>query len=480
MERLTRAALCAAVLLATGCGGGADVPESSASAAPAAMADAQASPAAPARQAQAARLDTDTLLNWAERTFPTFFPGTQPNRTADPFVFRAYPNGNYLGVALGGVYVLGPVTGGAIVRVGSVASFTCAALASSCAATGSTVTGQAMARGIALTGAGVTLRDSTGGSRTATTDGSGNYTISVAGMSPPYVVTASGTSNGTPYTLYSVSTSSALTGAQRVNLSAWTSALAAMLSPTGRAADLSAVEHASRITVTTVTQVVIYTRILIAPTLTDNGLSSTSTNPITDGSPLASGLGNVDQQTDTGMTPNNAVFMGRACAQAQLGSCPRYTYPPAATTTTPNVCGYDIASGAPIRCDPTQPTTATPTPISITPSTAYNFGCSGCVFWGQADNYAATPTQTPLRVSTFTFTGTVTTTPSTGGSETWQATFSARVCVAGTCVSAGDTVGGTSYNAQATCTQSATAIAQALNASAIPGFSYTFTCRRVA
>jgi len=64
------------------------------------------------------------LMDWAERTYPQFFPSVQPNVIAPPYVYRHYAQtGNYVGVAGTDVYVLGPVSGGALLRVGSLADF---------------------------------------------------------------------------------------------------------------------------------------------------------------------------------------------------------------------------------------------------------------------------------------------------------------------------------------------------------------------
>jgi uncharacterized protein (DUF1800 family) len=86
-----------------------------------------AATAGPAAAAAAAPVPTATaLMDWAERAYSTFFPGPQSNLVAAPFTYRHYPaTGNYLGVANGRVYVLGPVTGGGpdIADVGALADF---------------------------------------------------------------------------------------------------------------------------------------------------------------------------------------------------------------------------------------------------------------------------------------------------------------------------------------------------------------------
>lgn len=64
------------------------------------------------------------LMAWAERRYPQWFPGPVPDLHASPYVYRHYlSTQNYLGVAAGDVYVLGPLTGGQLTRVGSLADF---------------------------------------------------------------------------------------------------------------------------------------------------------------------------------------------------------------------------------------------------------------------------------------------------------------------------------------------------------------------
>ena len=71
-------------------------------------------------------LDATTLMDWAETAYPQYFPGHQANLQSDPYLYRYYPQTqNYLGVAGGDVYVLGPLTGNALMRVASMADFNC-------------------------------------------------------------------------------------------------------------------------------------------------------------------------------------------------------------------------------------------------------------------------------------------------------------------------------------------------------------------
>jgi len=64
------------------------------------------------------------LLDWAERRHPSHFPGPRPDIADGALVYRHYPaSGNYLGVAAGRVYLLGPLTGAAVWDVGGLADF---------------------------------------------------------------------------------------------------------------------------------------------------------------------------------------------------------------------------------------------------------------------------------------------------------------------------------------------------------------------
>ena len=79
----------------------------------------------PARTTAAVPTAT-ALMDWAEKAYSGFFPGHQGDLQAPPYVYRYYPaTGNYLGVADGRVYILGPVAGSdtTVVDVGAVADF---------------------------------------------------------------------------------------------------------------------------------------------------------------------------------------------------------------------------------------------------------------------------------------------------------------------------------------------------------------------
>jgi uncharacterized protein (DUF1800 family) len=89
----------------------------------------------PRQQALAAsdhRTPTATeLLDFAERAYSAYFPSRETNREVDGIVYRHYPaTGNYVGVSGGMVLILGPLSGGQVVTVGSLQSFAAAVFAS--------------------------------------------------------------------------------------------------------------------------------------------------------------------------------------------------------------------------------------------------------------------------------------------------------------------------------------------------------------
>jgi len=53
----------------------------------------------------------EALFNWAEATYPNYFPESQVTQEIDPWSFRVYSTGIYLGVSNGEVYVFGGVFG---------------------------------------------------------------------------------------------------------------------------------------------------------------------------------------------------------------------------------------------------------------------------------------------------------------------------------------------------------------------------------
>lgn len=73
------------------------------------------------------------LMDWAQAQLAEHFPGTLPDVQGEGFVFRGpYSSGNFIGVADGTAYVLGPVTGGQLLPVGTLADLACTVKPASC------------------------------------------------------------------------------------------------------------------------------------------------------------------------------------------------------------------------------------------------------------------------------------------------------------------------------------------------------------
>ncbi len=72
----------------------------------------------------AATPSADALMDWAQQVYPDFFPGSPATASFAPYLYRYYErSANYVGVADGRVYVLGPVSGGQLLDVGALADF---------------------------------------------------------------------------------------------------------------------------------------------------------------------------------------------------------------------------------------------------------------------------------------------------------------------------------------------------------------------
>ena len=80
--------------------------------------------------------DANSLLNWAELTYPSSFEGPQPNRTLDIWTYRYYPKtNNYLGVNTSGdvLWLQGTATGTYNnIQMGKLADYTCLVYPSDC------------------------------------------------------------------------------------------------------------------------------------------------------------------------------------------------------------------------------------------------------------------------------------------------------------------------------------------------------------
>ena len=82
-------------------------------------------------------LTPTVLFDWAEGAYAQYFPSHQANRELGVYTYRYYPETqNHVAVAGDNVYVQGPISGGALLYVGTVASFNCAVLGTDCPNTG--------------------------------------------------------------------------------------------------------------------------------------------------------------------------------------------------------------------------------------------------------------------------------------------------------------------------------------------------------
>lgn len=78
----------------------------------------------------------DLLFDWAERTYPQYFPSHRTSQTAAPYTYRFYPEtGNYLGLDGETVAVLGPISGQQVMTVGLRSDFACQVLPMACGPT---------------------------------------------------------------------------------------------------------------------------------------------------------------------------------------------------------------------------------------------------------------------------------------------------------------------------------------------------------
>lgn len=84
------------------------------------------------------------LLDWAERTYPEFFPGHKLDQSLPPYTYRHYPEtGNFAGIdGDGNVVILGPISGGAIVNLGKASTFRCHVFPADCNTTPVAAAGQ--------------------------------------------------------------------------------------------------------------------------------------------------------------------------------------------------------------------------------------------------------------------------------------------------------------------------------------------------
>jgi len=73
------------------------------------------------------------LFDWAERTYPQYFPSHQTNRQLATYTYRYYPESqNHVAVSGDLVYVQGPISDGALLFVGNMSAFLCQVRPQSC------------------------------------------------------------------------------------------------------------------------------------------------------------------------------------------------------------------------------------------------------------------------------------------------------------------------------------------------------------
>lgn len=135
---LTALLAAAATALLTSCGGD-DATRAQATALPAAGPAPLLAAAAPRSRTLAVVTDPkavaeiERLMDWAESAFPQYFPTHQATQTADPYRYRHYPQtDNYLGVDGVFIRVLGPISGGAVLDVGTLDDYACSVSIATC------------------------------------------------------------------------------------------------------------------------------------------------------------------------------------------------------------------------------------------------------------------------------------------------------------------------------------------------------------
>lgn len=95
-------------------------------------------PSVPIARAQAlASQQVETVqdvLDWAEQAFPQFFPGHETDQQYEGATYRHYAGtGNYFGMYGDHVLIMGPMTGGGLVDLGSIWDYRCLITPQACA-----------------------------------------------------------------------------------------------------------------------------------------------------------------------------------------------------------------------------------------------------------------------------------------------------------------------------------------------------------
>jgi hypothetical protein len=85
------------------------------------------------RAVRAQVLDQATLFAWAQQAYPDYFKGPTQDGVYDVYTYRYFAGTQtYIGIAGANVYVLGPVSGGTIMYVGTLGEFACRIAPGSC------------------------------------------------------------------------------------------------------------------------------------------------------------------------------------------------------------------------------------------------------------------------------------------------------------------------------------------------------------
>lgn len=137
-----------------------------------------------------------------------------------------------------------------------------------------------VASGSAIVGATVTLTDATGAQTTATSNLQGAYTVSVKGMTAPFLIVATD-ATGVNLPLFSVLASLPSGTAPAVaNVTTLTTAIAAMLTASGKPTDLASTTALAKVTLPSVQLATITLDQILANLLTQNGIPLSGFNPI--------------------------------------------------------------------------------------------------------------------------------------------------------------------------------------------------------
>jgi hypothetical protein len=257
-----------------------------------------------------------------------------------------------------------------------------------------------VATGQPLANASITVLDAAGRSRSAMAAADGSYAVDASDLTAPLVLKASGSRSGLAVDMVSVLDAMVAASANVVNITPLTTAIAANLSTTGQPGDLNPVTDRDRI----MTMLTAADNALQAQMATMMQAIGVSGSPIR--TPFAANGSGFDKLYDSivvGRTAGNRLIIGPAafhdgqnvnnCPQggSYAGCAPTYGDMGMATTTNPNLCGSDIATGVGIPCDPTRAVDQQPS-MPLSPITGGGVPITGPgITVGPPDNATKTP-----------------------------------------------------------------------------------------